>query len=150
MTTVAMPHAMPSMVSAVRRRWWRMALKDSLRRSCTIEFESIKFESIQRKQLTRLLRSLQFRIRWRRGKPRLYSGFGRVAAKETVGFPMWRLRIVGDINQQSADDLFIFCGGRQIHWLIHVVGWSMVALGQPVLEDFCLGRAGFGAEVHGD
>src|ERR1700691_3403311 len=33
MTTVAMPHAMPSMVSAVRRRLWRMALYDSSSKS---------------------------------------------------------------------------------------------------------------------
>jgi len=38
-------------------------------------------------------------------------------------------------------------GGLEIDRLVHVVGWGVISVGEPVLENFLLGRAKFEADV---
>ena len=54
---------------------------------------------------------------------------------------------IGDIDEQSPDDLFIFRGGGQVHRLVHVVGGRVIALGQPVFENLRLGVRARGATL---
>src|SRR5712671_6238214 len=73
-----------------------------------------------------------------------------VAAEETFLFPLGTVVVVGYVDQQAADDFFIFCGGCEIDGLVQVVGRCVVAVGQPIFEDLLLGRARLGADAHDD
>ena len=57
---------------------------------------------------------------------------------------------VRGVDEKAADDFFVKRGGGKIFRLIEVVGRRVVAVGEPVLEDFLFGRAGKSANVHFD
>src|SRR5271157_2361995 len=56
--------------------------------------------------------------------------------------------VIGDIDQQGSDDLFVFRGSGEVHGLVHVVRGGVIALGQPVFEDLLLWGAGLGSDAH--
>src|ERR1019366_986931 len=99
------------------------------------------------------LRRGMLRPKRRRGKPRLYGNSSsnarfRVTPEEAVWLPLRAMAVIGDIDQQGSDDLFVFRGGGEVYRLVHVVGGRVIALGQPVFEDLLLGRAGLGSYAH--
>ena len=59
-------------------------------------------------------------------------------------------RGVGGVEQETASELLVARGGLQIDGLVHVVAWSVVAVGEPVFENFLFGRAKFEADVDFD
>ena len=59
----------------------------------------------------------------------------RVSPEETIWLPLGAMVAIGDVDEQGSDDLFVFRGGGEVDRLVHVVGWRVIALGQPVFED---------------
>ncbi len=76
--------------------------------------------------------------------PKLFSG---VAAEEGVGLPTRAGRGVGGLEQKAAGEFFVARGSLEIDWLVYVVGGGVVAVGEPVLEDFLVGRTEFETDV---
>ncbi len=50
---------------------------------------------------------------------------------------------VGRFDEQAGHDIFVESRGLQVHGLLGVVGGRVIAVGEPVLEKFFVGRAGF-------
>src|ERR1039457_5940926 len=55
---------------------------------------------------------------------------------------------IRDVDEQAPDDLFVFRGGGEVHWLVHVVRRRVIALSQPVFKEFLLGRSWFWGHAH--
>ena len=72
----------------------------------------------------------------------------RVSPEEAIWLPLRAMVVIGDVDQQGSDDLFVFRGGGEVHRLVHVVGGRVIALGQPVFENLYFGRAGLGSDAH--
>src|SRR5262249_13142222 len=73
-----------------------------------------------------------------------------VSPEERVGLPARPRAIVGHLDEKSAHDLLVQGGGPEVDRLARVVEGRMVAAGEPVLEELCLGRAGLEAHVELD
>src|SRR6267143_1944422 len=80
----------------------------------------------------------------------LRSGSRGVAAEEGVGLPAGACGAVGGVEEQAARELLVARGGLEIDRLVYVVGWGVISVGEPVLENFLLGRAKFEADVDFD
>src|SRR5215472_3615660 len=70
-----------------------------------------------------------------------------VAAEEGILPPLRAVGGIGGVEQQSPGELFVAGGGFEIDRLVHVVGRGVVAVGEPVLEDFLFGCAELEADV---
>src|SRR5713101_6935738 len=70
-----------------------------------------------------------------------------VAAEEGIGFPAGTCGSVGGVEEQAAREFLVEGGGLEIDRLIHVVGWRVVAVGEPVLENFLFRCARFEGNV---
>src|SRR2546430_16130882 len=73
---------------------------------------------------------------------------GGVAPEERIRLPARTRGSVRRLEQQSPRKLLVARGGFKIHGLVHVVARRVVAVGEPVLENFLLRRAKFEADVH--
>src|SRR5580704_5136558 len=78
------------------------------------------------------------------------NSVGGVAAEEGVGLPTRARGGVGSVEEQTASELLVARSGLQIDVLVHVVAWSVVAVGEPVFENFLFGRAELEADVDFD
>jgi|SRR5215470_7853303 len=74
----------------------------------------------------------------------------RIATEEGIGLPLGTDGSVRGFNEKATDNFFVESGGGEILGLIEIVGGRMIAVGEPVLEDFLFGRAREGADVHFD
>ncbi len=74
----------------------------------------------------------------------------RVTSEEGIGLPPGASGRVRGFNEETANDFLVERGGGEIFWLIEVVRRRVIAIGEPVLENFLFGRAGERADVHFD
>src|SRR5204863_7542118 len=72
---------------------------------------------------------------------------GGVAAEKGVRLPARRRGVVGGFKEQAERELLVESRGLEIDGLVHVVGWGVVSVGEPVLEDFLFGRSRFEGDV---
>src|SRR6185312_7278957 len=73
-----------------------------------------------------------------------------VAPEERVRFPRRPGVRIGDFEEEPAGDLLVEGGGAEIDGLAQVVRGGVVPLGEPLLENRLLGRAGLEADVQFD
>jgi hypothetical protein len=89
----------------------------------------------------------------RRGLQNLWSvgnSVGGVAAEEGVGLPARAGGGVGGVEEKAASELLVARGRLQVNGLVQVVAWSVVAVGEPVFENFLFWRAELEADVDFD
>src|SRR5580693_860944 len=84
------------------------------------------------------------------GKVSAKNSVGGVAAEEGVGLPARARGGVGGVEEETARELLVARGTLEIDGLVHVIAWSVVAVGEPVFENFLFGRAECEADVDFD
>src|SRR5256884_8530725 len=72
---------------------------------------------------------------------------GSVAAEERIRLPLRTGAGIGRFKKQAARKLLVAGSSLEINGLVHVVRRRVVAVGEPVLEDFLLGCAEFEAHI---
>src|SRR5260370_4732047 len=72
---------------------------------------------------------------------------GSIPPEEGVRLPARARGTVGGVEEQSAREFLVESGGLEIDRLVHVIGWRVVAVGEPVLENFLFRCARFEGNV---
>src|SRR6266851_2191090 len=78
---------------------------------------------------------------------KLVASLGGVAAEEGIRLPLRAGIGIGDRHQKLANDFLIQAGRSEIDGLGKVVGRCVIAVGEPVLENFLFRRAGIKSDI---
>src|SRR5436190_11907426 len=71
-----------------------------------------------------------------------------ISAEKTIRLPLRSSVGIRHRNKQLADDFLVERRRRQIHWLIDIVRWGVVALSQPIFKWLLLRRSRVESNIH--
>src|ERR1700739_2685638 len=75
------------------------------------------------------------------------SSLSGVAAEEGIGLPLRPRGGVGRFDEQLAGNPLVQSGSVKIDGLVYVVRGGVVAIGEPILENFLFGSTQFEAHI---